>query len=292
MKSLRILLVISALCSASILFAQDKLVAKNGITENVKVIEVNDEFVVYKLFSNQDGPSYKMRKSNVTKIIYQNGTVDSNMSESGPADNRRSSRTPKAPPSAPEAPAAPMPQEGPMPIFNNVKDYGHNLVTLEMISLILNEVDFSYERILKSGFVGIEVPFYVGMGKVEDENYLREYNTTFKTGVDLNLYPTGQGRVKYFVGPGFRFGTVYNTYSTFTPNPVTLGPSVSEYKFQDFRYFGFQINNGVLFQPTQTFAISFQLALGIRRLTPQEGPATRVRVDNYGGLQVNLGIRF
>ena len=41
-----------------------------------KVTEILPEIIKYKKFENLDGPDYTVNKSDVKKIVYQNGTID------------------------------------------------------------------------------------------------------------------------------------------------------------------------------------------------------------------------
>ena len=68
-KVLFLLMLLSATCT----FAQDVIVKKDGSTILSKVIEIGTSEVKYKKFSNQDGPTYTIRISELLSINYQNG---------------------------------------------------------------------------------------------------------------------------------------------------------------------------------------------------------------------------
>lgn len=61
------------LLSATSVFAQDVIVKKDGTTILSKVIEIGTSEVKYKKFSNQDGPTYTIKISDLLSINYQNG---------------------------------------------------------------------------------------------------------------------------------------------------------------------------------------------------------------------------
>lgn len=63
------------ICSANI-SAQDVIVKKDGSTIISKVLEVNIADIKYKKFSNQNGPTYTISKSDVMAINYENGEKD------------------------------------------------------------------------------------------------------------------------------------------------------------------------------------------------------------------------
>ena len=74
MKQLLVFLLL--LCSASV-SAQDVIVKKDGSTILSKVLEVNTADVKYKKFSNPEGPTYTISKSEIMAINYENGEKDS-----------------------------------------------------------------------------------------------------------------------------------------------------------------------------------------------------------------------
>jgi hypothetical protein len=51
----------------------DQLVQKNGDCIKVKILEVNEAMIKYKRCDNWNGPTYTMKKNNLSEIIYSNG---------------------------------------------------------------------------------------------------------------------------------------------------------------------------------------------------------------------------
>jgi len=80
--------VVIAICLASFTvfsftcIAQDIVVTKDARRINAKVTEVNVDNIRYKNFDNQDGPVYTLLKSDIASIIYQNGQVETFVTES------------------------------------------------------------------------------------------------------------------------------------------------------------------------------------------------------------------
>lgn len=54
-------------------FSQDKIHKKNGEILEVKVLEIGEAEIKYKIFNDLDGPIYSVDKDRLLKIIYQNG---------------------------------------------------------------------------------------------------------------------------------------------------------------------------------------------------------------------------
>ena len=71
----KILLILSVLCSLSAM-AQDVIVKQNGDEIQCKILEVNKNEVKYKRWTNQDGPSFAEKKSEIFMIKYENGEKD------------------------------------------------------------------------------------------------------------------------------------------------------------------------------------------------------------------------
>ena len=55
-------------------FAQDIIHTIDGRSIEAKVLEINDDDILYKTFDNLDGPNYRMSVSRVASIVFQNGT--------------------------------------------------------------------------------------------------------------------------------------------------------------------------------------------------------------------------
>ena len=76
MKTFKLFLVISLICVTYITQAQDVIVKKDNSTILSKVIEINGSEIKYKKWSNLDGPTYSISRSEIVSINYQNGEVE------------------------------------------------------------------------------------------------------------------------------------------------------------------------------------------------------------------------
>ena len=75
--------------------AQDVVVKKDGSTIIAKVLEVNQDNIKYKKFSNQNGPTYTINLSDVMSVNYENGekdTFDVTHISSAPAEDTSSQK--------------------------------------------------------------------------------------------------------------------------------------------------------------------------------------------------------
>lgn len=72
----QIFVIMTMLLSASVLYAQDIITLRTGETINGKVSEVGITEVKYYKSSNLQGPVYVAAKTEVSQIVYQNGSTD------------------------------------------------------------------------------------------------------------------------------------------------------------------------------------------------------------------------
>ena len=194
---------------------------------------VDDTDVTFKRKDNPDGPEYIEPKKNIVMITYANGTHE--IISTGKAFD---------------------------PIAENFK---RNFIALTITDLAALTITLSYEHILKNGKLGFKIPFTINMKPKEGQAYLGNDvsdlispgRRSFGTGLDINYYPTGQGKAKYFVGPSFQV-------SSFKYDEYTYWDS---YQSDRYVYTGYHyallINNGMLIQPTKNFNLSFFFGVGV-----------------------------
>lgn len=75
-KHKNLLLVITFLYLTGSVSAQDVILKKDNTTVLSKVLEITNAEIKYKKWSNQDGPTYSINRSEVTRINFQNGDVE------------------------------------------------------------------------------------------------------------------------------------------------------------------------------------------------------------------------
>jgi len=133
----------------------------------------------------------------------------------------------------------------------------------------------SYERILNNGKVGIQIP--VSFGYAPHNNVSNDFVINkFYTGLYFNFYPTGQGKVRYFLGPGIRVGSGHDNHDNNNNSDSFYGKLL--------------INNGVVFSPIQQLSLAAVLSLGIRYF-PEAGQYNE-EVKTTAAFSFNLSYRF
>lgn len=71
----KILLILNILLSISVM-AQDVIIKRNGDELQCKIVEVSKNEVKYKRWSNQEGPMFAEKKTDIFMIKYENGEKD------------------------------------------------------------------------------------------------------------------------------------------------------------------------------------------------------------------------
>lgn len=182
---------------------------------------------------------------------------------------------------------------------SNKLAYGNNIFRIAPIAAMDIGVGFgiSYERIFGEGTVGFILPVNWLLENTENWNNgmnNQQYNSYVYFTPGLKVYPFGQRRVTYGVGPSLMIGygggkewrTVNDPWSSSELTDKTI-----------FRL-GLLVNNYINFQLTNDFNLGLEAGLGMRYIdkTTYKGPRidyTENRgFDVTGQFQLTLGYRF
>lgn len=170
-------------------------------------------------------------------------------------------------------------------ISDNNKDFNSNIVSINVLTIPMGRFTMLYQFINKNGTVGYEIPVSIGFAPNAytdplPEIFDIEFYSLFYTGLTINLYPMGQRKVNYFLGPSFRIGFGQEEYWDYY--------NYSEYNEQGY-YSKFLINNGLMLTPNEHFSMSFVFSLGIMHRNTPPG------IDKFGTVadfSFNLSYRF
>lgn len=265
-------IIFSLLLSGTCIFAQDKLYKKDNTKLEVKIIEINQTEVKYKLFTYQDGPTIIVAKSDVALIEYQNGVheVITTAPEQqpinvyqNPVDKKSKSEQEKAKVEAFQA-------------LTSTK----NLISLNAMEPLNGCFGFSYLREFANNNANIYIPVTVGFASPTlnqtfdlsynyiNSTYISNYKFTRKTmevGLGVNFQTSGKHAVTHFIGPYIGIAQYNGTYD-FNPsyNYPNYDPTLTtEHGFVLNRYY-FMLNNGLLFRVTKNFNIMMNAAIGVK----------------------------
>lgn len=253
MKNIFLLLFVM-MFGATIMEAQDFIYQKSDRTRiEATDVDVQLNHTTYKIFGDESGELMAIDNKEISMILFENGKIRFFERES-----RAKHRV----------------------------DFKKNLINYHLFDLIVNNFKLSYERILNSGKIGIQIPIAVGYGDDESISGFDDVHNTFYTGITLNFYPTGQGKVRYFMGPGIQIGTGYFDDGYWNnSNGTYIEENVDTYIFR------FLVNNGIIFTPIDALSISLVGSLGIR-YTDKTFNSDNQNIKTVGAFSANLSYRF
>jgi hypothetical protein len=246
MKKYTLLLAL-AITFSSALFAQDYIYLRGEQTRiAAKNIRIGDTEIRYEKFDADDGRVFSLKPNQVNLVAFENGGVR--------LIQRRSK-------------------------IINAYEFKKNLLAYHLFDLVISNFTMSYERILNSGKIGIQIP--VSFGYASGNNFGNDVLISqFYSGIYLNFYPTGQGKVRYLLGPGVRVGVGHENIYDQNGNKVQ----------EDSFYSKLLVNNGVVFSPIQSLSLSAILSLGIRYFPEALSDDNIMRTS--AAFSFNLSYRF
>jgi hypothetical protein len=230
--------------------AQDTLVLRDGKKLSVKVIEVKKYSIQYKKLTNLNGPTYEYEIRDIGRIKYESGAID----EFNPVKVETATTESMVFEEIPKA---------------NSITLGRNVVYLNIVELVVQNISFSYERIVgTAGKVGLRIPVSFNLsGAGNISNLINNY---FYTGIDLNFYPFGQGQSRFIIGPSLRFGSTQlesSVYSSQNGGYVYSNGPVS--------YTSFLIQGGFVWCPVKELSFLMTGGLGTRYYFENAGSIDR-----------------
>jgi hypothetical protein len=188
-------------------------------------------------------------------------------------------------------------------IGNNavVTDYGNNIIRIIPFTAMDIGVGFglSYESIVsKDKVIGIHLPFYL-MTETNLDNFNNNNSSSFERtyfyfNPGIKIYPMGQRRVTYAVGPSLMFGYGGGKEWDYSSNNFAIQKDVTRLRV------GLLINNYLNFQLSPALNMGIDLGLGVRYIdrTQYKDPTNNAAYDVNKGIGVSgqfgfsLGYRF
>jgi len=249
----RIILITTALFFVMIsITAQDFIYLRNhGDRIEATNVQVQHNKTTYSIFGNDPKQIFSIENDNISLIAFENGDLKFFEIE------RNVSRK---------------------------RNFKKNLINYHLFDLVVNNFKLSYERIIANGKVGIQIPIAIGYADQDRISGFDNAHNKFYTGLSLNFYPTGQGGVRYFTGPGIQVGNGYFT-SYYESTGVHVDSNLDTFIFR------FLVNNGVMFTPNEAFSISLVGSLGIR-YTEKTRDHNDNNIITVGAFSANLSYRF
>ena len=218
--------------------AQDRLRLRNGSSLEVKVMEVGTREVTYKRFDNQNGPTYRIVRSSVESIQYENGTKE----EFGRGDGSGAQESRQA------------------------LTYGPSTLSIAPIQFTdvsVRSLGIYYERAVgPGGVVALRLPVVLNF---PTQNNGRGYDGIFTTLYPgVNFYPKGyDGPVRYAIGPSLALGIGKRRFTGYGYDPIT-GQSQYFNVDNDVFYYGIMVNNSLNINAGEHLYMGVEFGLGMK----------------------------
>ena len=233
--------------------AQDVIYKKDKTKIDGKVLEIGTDDVKYKPTANPDGPVYTIDKSEIATIVFQNGTFevfsDKNKWASGNGQ------------------------------------FSRDFLGIDLGAFVARSLGIAYEHVFgHQGNIALRVPVILSPASNTSYGYggYRE-GKIFGTGFDLLCFPTGQGVLRYYVGPYFEYGWFRYRSSNYSYYNYT--------EHNDGRHYAGGIKNGLQYCPTLHFSVTGDFGLGFYQdYGPQYSYSNQLEPHVQGNLII--GYRF
>lgn len=169
------------------------------------------------------------------------------------------------------------------------KTFGRNNFSIMLADIVLKRVSFEYEHVFgDEGNMSITIPFSASIGEFDD---IYGDEQQWWGGLGMKLYPTGQGKIRYFFGPEVRVisakeSEYTETYDVYYENYIET--VTNSYGGESYIHTAFLLNNGMIYEPTENFIFSVNLGLGFISRDQKTGDG----ILPMATPSVRMGIRF
>jgi hypothetical protein len=300
---------------ANISYAQDQLFKKDNTKLEVKILEISQNEIKYKLFTYQDGPTIIISKSDVALIIYQNGVHEVLNT-----------------PAVPESPAVVYYQNSEYSgtrsrAKNDSTEFAKltmtkNLISTNILDPLNGSFSLSYLREFAHNYLNVYVPVSFGFANpyftqttnsLFNGNFNSYYYTTnngfyvsnfkynaktFDVGLGLHFQTSGKHVVTHFVGPYVGIAQFTGSYTQNNyyndPNYGYSNYEVTERSFVMNRLY-VMLDNGLLFRITKNFNIIMLVGAGYHVDTYLDNNLTKAMNSTKNQFPINaykFGLSF
>jgi hypothetical protein len=235
-----------------LLNAQDILYKTDNSKLEVKVYEITNTTIKYKLNSDPGGSYYIINKKDAAMVIYQNGTheifkVAETFSGYNLKDTLREFKRKQK--------------------FKEVTQ-NDNVIFVNAVELLNSGIGISYLREVYDNRFSVHVPFAASYGQPELDNALNAFGsgngkiqkTHYDIGLGLYLNTSGKRRVTHFVGPLIRNAQYSGTFQ-YGISDANYNHRMAEGTFS-MNETSLMLNNGFLYRITPAFNILINFAFG------------------------------
>jgi hypothetical protein len=254
------------LCSTLLLseaFCQDIITRTDSARIEATIQSVGNDLIRYRLYASPDSSEYRISTLDVLFVEFADGTRR--------VFSQQAIRI--------------QPASG----ADYHTDFGRNILSVSISDFLFVNTTFAYERISRSGKVGVKIPLSFGLDPREEFNDFYRRNKNFSVGLDLHIYPFGQGRFSYYLGPQVEYSS-FNYYDYYydrnDPNAQT------QFRSNTGNMFTFIASNGVYYQFSKSFVTAFDVGVGVRTWSGLESNEYTYYYINRVFIPFNLQIGY
>ena len=262
----------------NIAYAQDQLFKKDNTKLEVKILEINQNEIKYKLFTYQDGPTIIVSKRDIALIIYQNGVHEViNTPATEPAVYYQNpTYTPRSRAKNDSANFAKLtinkhlistnvldPLNGSFSI-SYLTEFAHNNLNI-YVPVSFGFTTPYFTQATSSLFNGGYNSYYYSTNASFSASNFKFTSKTVDVGLGLHFQTSGKHAVTHFVGPYIGMAQFTGTYveNAYYHDPNN-GASTSTFANRSFvmNRLYVMLDNGVLFRVTPNFNIMMLVGVG------------------------------
>tara|TARA_B100000508_G_scaffold141021_1_gene145170 strand:+ start:9681 stop:10454 length:774 start_codon:yes stop_codon:yes gene_type:complete len=250
--------------------SKDTIYTVNGRIIPCDVVEITSSAVKYLYMNEFDSSIFVLYKRDISYITFKNGK--------------------HAFYSLDAAEVSAIKEQQPLAADQDKQVKFKNIIGINLVNLVHGNVNFSLERMTRSGHFSLRIPVKIGFDNENGKEYVASTysgrKVIWSTELGILIYPKGQKRASYVFGLGYEVGELKfiteNLVTTITGNNSLVQSNSRDYTFNSF-----YIYNGLVLSPVHKIAFSFLGGVGGRRTfeLDQEYSAAL-------NLSVSVGYRF
>ncbi len=215
------------------IYGQDIITRTDGVEIKAQGLEIKPGQINFRLYQQPDSLVYQISVQDVQRVKMADGTV---RNFAAPTNGKKDATE-----------------------FKYETDLGQNVLWFYPVELPSSNLTLAYERIMAGGKIGFRIPVALGFGSDLQYNSPDDFRRSnrFGTGLEINYYPFGQGRLVYYLGSSFHF----RSYRTFFYGNSSQQPGLQKAYAE---MYALSVKNGIFYQISKSFVISLDAGLGFR----------------------------
>lgn len=173
-------------------------------------------------------------------------------------------------------------------------------ISLSFFDMLMARYGLDYEYVVDSaGYFSIHVPASYVLRDYSNIFNVRNEEIKFWVGIGMNIYPTGQGKWRYFLGPELRYKfldcSCYIDENQEIKEQTDIEPPNPNSIYQVFYNqvkLAFYINNGLVYTPTKHFALTLYLGLGMQSYVTKPKVKGYREISSTATFGLRIGYKF